>query len=388
MTHPSDDPPSAPPVESVENDASSATQPSAPGENASQEAGSQNPTQHTGEPRQPRRRRRRRRPSPMLAPEAIGQAQSEQTALSGNTTAPENSPRTPPAEGEPPKTLRRRRRRRRGPPREAASQEGTEGGDAQAEAGASVAHAAQSSPSSAERSERPENLASNDNAPREHPRRRRRPRRPAHGGNPTEIGSESRSGSELIADAAARSEAAIGRPRVGGPRNRRPRDGSPQRAGPRDREPQDAGSREWRPRNIGQRRAGGRQSDRQADGARTRGPRGTGSGDRRQGRDRDARPKKPEPKLYALESVVDRGFEDVTEESDESATRRVHWTIVKRTVADQKSGKAMSAVYVLQREGVDSEYPNLGAARAAVNKTIVHPEKLTLSKAEHAAAKK
>jgi hypothetical protein len=30
----------------------------------------------------------------------------------------------------------------------------------------------------------------------------------------------------------------------------------------------------------------------------------------------------------------------------------------------------------------------LGAARAAANKTVVHPEKLTLSKAEHAVAKK
>lgn len=98
--------------------------------------------------------------------------------------------------------------------------------------------------------------------------------------------------------------------------------------------------------------------------------------------------KRPEPKLYALESVVDRGFEDVADETDESGTRRVHWAIIKRTVADQKSGKAMSAVYVLQREGVDLEFPNLGAARAAVNKTIIHPEKLTLSKAEHAAAKK
>jgi hypothetical protein len=48
----------------------------------------------------------------------------------------------------------------------------------------------------------------------------------------------------------------------------------------------------------------------------------------------------------------------------------------------------MSAVYVLRREGIDAEFPNLGAARAAVNKTIVHPEKLTMSKAEHAAAKK
>jgi hypothetical protein len=86
--------------------------------------------------------------------------------------------------------------------------------------------------------------------------------------------------------------------------------------------------------------------------------------------------------------VVDRGFEDIAGEAEESATRRVHWTIVKRTVADQKSGKPMSAIYVLQRDGVESEFPNLGAARSAVNKTIVHPEKLTLSKAEHAAAKK
>ena len=80
--------------------------------------------------------------------------------------------------------------------------------------------------------------------------------------------------------------------------------------------------------------------------------------------------------------MVDRGFEDVTEDSNEGGqgdTRRVHWTIIKRTVADQKSGKAMSASYVLQREGVEAEFPNLGAARAAVNKTIVHPEKLTLS---------
>ena len=85
---------------------------------------------------------------------------------------------------------------------------------------------------------------------------------------------------------------------------------------------------------------------------------------------------------------MDRGFEDVDDDTAEGATRRVHWTIIKRTVADQKSGKPMSAVYVMQREGTESEFPNLGAARAAVNKTIVHPEKLTLSKAEHAAAKK
>ena len=89
--------------------------------------------------------------------------------------------------------------------------------------------------------------------------------------------------------------------------------------------------------------------------------------------------------------MVDRGFEDVTEDSNEGGeggTRRVHWTIIKRTVADQESGKPISATYVLKRDGVDTEFPGLGAARAAANKTIVHPEKLTLSKAEHAAAKK
>ena len=77
----------------------------------------------------------------------------------------------------------------------------------------------------------------------------------------------------------------------------------------------------------------------------------------------------------------DRGFEDVEEEG---VDRRVHWTIVKRTVADQISRKPMSASYVLQRDEVESDFPSLGAARSAVNKTIVHPEKLTLSKADHA----
>jgi hypothetical protein len=86
--------------------------------------------------------------------------------------------------------------------------------------------------------------------------------------------------------------------------------------------------------------------------------------------------------------MIDRGFEDVTDEADADATRRVHWTILKRTVADQQSGKPISATYVLQRDGIDTEFANLGAARAAANKTIVHPERLTLSKAEHAAAKK
>jgi len=70
------------------------------------------------------------------------------------------------------------------------------------------------------------------------------------------------------------------------------------------------------------------------------------------------------------------------------AGRRIHWAILKRSVADQNSGRVTSTNYVLQRDGVDTEYPSLGSARAAANKTIVHPEKLTLSKAEHAAARK
>ena len=62
----------------------------------------------------------------------------------------------------------------------------------------------------------------------------------------------------------------------------------------------------------------------------------------------------------------------------------MHWTIVKRTTADQISRKPVATVYVLQREGADTEFPTLGTARNAVNKTIVHPEKLTPSKAERA----
>ena len=43
----------------------------------------------------------------------------------------------------------------------------------------------------------------------------------------------------------------------------------------------------------------------------------------------------------------------------------------------------MSAQYLLKRDGAETEFPNLGAARAAVNKTIVHPEKLTKPKTDY-----
>jgi hypothetical protein len=117
---------------------------------------------------------------------------------------------------------------------------------------------------------------------------------------------------------------------------------------------------------------------------RPRGDRPDRGRDRTTGRGRDGPPQRRERALYSFDSVVDRGFDDVEEEA---GTRRVHWTIVKRTTADQISRKPVSALYVLQRDGTDSEFPNLGAARNEVNKTIVHPEKLTRSKAEYAAEK-
>ena len=93
--------------------------------------------------------------------------------------------------------------------------------------------------------------------------------------------------------------------------------------------------------------------------------------------------------------MVDRGFEDVAppppaegEAPAEGGTRRVDWTIVKRTLADQRAAKTVSAQYILKRDGAETEFPNLGAARAAVNKTIVHPEKLTKAKADYPTTKK
>jgi hypothetical protein len=219
--------------------------------------------------------------------------------------------------------------------------------------------------------------ASADGAPAAMPRRegelprRRRRRRPPLRPAGVEPRDEAQSASTAPREG--------GQPPRGDGRYRRPgesRAGGAQQqersGGPPPREP----GREPREREA---RGPGR---RERSGRAERGPR---SGQR--GRGRDAAPRHVEQKLYALEAMVDRGFEDVPDEAEESGSRRVHWTIVKRTVADQKSGKAMSATYVLQREGEETEFPNLGAARAAANKTIVHPEKLTMSKAEHAAAR-
>jgi len=189
--------------------------------------------------------------------------------------------------------------------------------------------------------------------------RNRRRRRPAVASAGTPAASDGADG------AAAPSERPAGR------RDRDQRG----RARPADRPPgPDQHSRGPRDRD---RRDGGARSDQRGD------QRGRGRGGP-PGRDRGPPGRKIERKLYSFDSVVDRGFDDVEEEA---GTRRVHWTILKRTTADQISRKPVSAVYVLQRDGNDSEFPNLGAARSAVNKTIIHPEKLTRSKEEYAAEK-
>jgi len=81
---------------------------------------------------------------------------------------------------------------------------------------------------------------------------------------------------------------------------------------------------------------------------------------------------------------VDHGFVEAPPAEEGGEARRVDWTITKRTVADQRSTKTISTVYVLKREGGETEFPYLAAAREAVNKKIVHPEKLTRPKADYA----
>ena len=149
--------------------------------------------------------------------------------------------------------------------------------------------------------------------------------------------------------------------------------------------------------NPGERRNGqSRDGERRERGPRRgKGGKPFGKGGDRDRGGRDNRRDKPAPKLYSFESVVDHGFEDVAmppptegEAPAEGGTRRVDWTIVKRTVADQRAAKTVSAQYILKRDGAETEFPNLGAARAAVNKTIVHPEKLTRPKADYPSTKK
>ena len=364
MPHSSDDPPSdrisaeapsAQPAEAQEGEPTSPSQPATPAEDASIASNPHDQTaDHSEAPRLSRRRRRRRRPpritDPAEATEA-SQNQAEHSATAGDVPPGADLPAMSPPEGGP----RRRRRRRRGPRREADSPEVAEDGAVQA-----ATRAPEPSPNVAPPSDSEPSVG----RPHEQPRSRRRRRRPPR---PAET---STAGADKIVAASAADGTAAGSPRY----RPAPYRGSRSR-GVRDRSSGDERSPERR--SVG--------DDRRSPNRRPRGRGAPRRDDGRRGRDRDAARKRPEQRLYALEAVVDRGFEDVVDAAEDNLTRRVHWTITKRTVADQDSGKPISATYVLKRDGVDREFPGLGAARAAVNKTIVHPEKLTLSKAEHAA---
>jgi hypothetical protein len=282
-----------------------------------------------------------------------------------------------PAAGDQPHRRRRRRRRRRRPRVEGAEANGS---TPLAESSA-AAPTASAQPAAVEGSSTapPEQAASTPSATTDAPRKGRRRRRgpPRQGSGAAPAGHDpmsSASGAAAPAPAATEPK----EPRHERHRARRPRSSREERA-----RGDDSGREQSRdPRLREGRDARGRDADRGRHKPGAGGPK-----DRRRGPDRGDFRRKPEPKLYRLESIVDRGFEEVADPATEGATRRVDWTILKRTTADQRTARALAAIYVLRRDGTDAEFAQLGAARAAVHKTISHPEKLTLSKAEHAKAK-
>jgi len=333
-------------------------------------------------PRRPRRRRRRRPPRE-----------------AGVAPQPEELSARPQGEGDP---SRRRRRRHRGTRPDTGTAEAAPREEIQAVEGppADGPDSAPHEASSAAGEGGPGVSASRDGKVRTHlGRRRRRPKIPPASASSGEIADDEPSverSSEPTRGFARNAGTSI-EPHTGEPGARRRRRRFPRpAAGTPISEHQPAGrsTDENSPGSAPGNRIGryrefpGRGSrdprDRPSSGRQER--RNGGPGRRERG-GRDVSQRRPEPRLYALEAVVDRGFEDVPDETD-GAMRRVHWTITKRTVADQQSGKPMTTAYVLKRDGVDTEFPSLGTARIAANKTIVHPEKLTLSKAEHAAARK
>ena len=365
MSHSSDDPsndrssteaPSIQPAEGQGREPGSQSGPNPAAEHVSAEGDQRGATADAEEvPRLPRRRRRRRRRPPRPADPAQATTaqrnQHEPPAAAGDASQDGDVAAAPPNADVGP---RRRRRRRRGPPRASGAAEPATVGPAEA---------AESSPVIAS----PSDGEPQQELPAAQPRGRRRRQRPPR---------------PLATSAAEADRVTDGAPVRGS------RTGAPQyRSGPY-RGSQNRGARNRRNGDEPSPDRGPARDDRPSADRRARGKRPPGRDDRRPGRGRDAPRKRPEPRLYALEAIVDRGFEDVVDAAEDNLTRRVHWTIVKRTVADQESGKPVSATYVLKRDGVDTEFPGLGAARSAANKTIVHPEKLTMSKAEHAAAKK
>lgn len=280
-----------------------------------------------------------------------------------------------------PRRRRRRRRRRRAvqptnaenvPVSATAAENISASATVSSVAGEAAPPGQQSEPSSPQPGASPSAEATADH-PRT-PRRRRRRRRPRL---PGERGSASREGgaSQILesppGDLAAHKDSAP---------DRKPRDARWARHGRGKEAVQEPGSREGDARGSGPRKPGHWGKD-----ARARGP--GGPKHRPYGGKRGV-PDKQEQKLYSSEAVVDHGFEDIAAGDDGSEARRIDWTIIKRTVADQRSTRTVSTVYVLRRDGVDTEFPYLGAARAAVNKKIVHPEKLTRPKSDYAAVAK
>lgn len=307
-------------------------------------------------------------PSAGAAP-VDGQPQPAAGAESSDQGAPQDAPR-----GDQPQHRRRRRRRRHRPRTDATAAPLGDGAVATPDAAAPPAGAEASSVIAAEQGAPLQTPRGSE--PHKRRRRRRRPR--PEGADPAaarDLRSEPAGGADPAATAVASTEPRRGRaPGREGRRHQGARENS---FGRDDRGRQ---SRDRREGEKGDARS--REPRHKRDGRDGRRPNGRG-----RDRDRDDRRKKPEPKLYRMEAIVDRGFEDVPDPATEGATRRVDWTILKRTTTDQHTARTVSAVYVLQRDGVDTEFPQLSAARAAVNKSIVHPEKLTLSKADHAAAR-
>ena len=298
-----------------------------------------------GAPHRPilRLRHLRHRRRPLRTAPRLGEASAGGEPAAGE---PSERPATP---GNHPMRARRRRRPPSPPPAVASAEPG-------AATDQEGAPAAVGDPATRPLGTRP---------PRNRKRRRRRPPAATPG-----------------ASEAAAGEAGTATPTEHRPEHRdRPRRARPPRA---EGERGDGASQRDRPNGAPPGRRDGRPGADRRDSQRDRGRGPPGRGGGPAGRGRGATDRKIERKLYSTDSVVDRGFDDVDEEA---GTRRVHWTIVKRTTADQISRKALSAVYVVQRDGSDTEFPNLGAARSAVNKTIVHPEKLTRSKEEYAAEK-
>ncbi len=411
MSHSPDDPPSdrvnpmspAHPAASGESQTETSARPQHPGEEAKGSADPQAATMVDGAP--PRRPRRRRHRCP---PRETGVAPQP-----GELSA------RPQVEDVP---SRRRRRRHRGTKPDTGTAEAAPGEEIRGFEGppadGPVPLLGKASPAAGEGG--PGVSAFLDGKVRTHLGRRRRPKIPPALASSEETADAVERSSQATGGFAQNAESGIelqvgqpsarrrrrrfSRPAAGTPiSEHQPADengprGAPRNRVGRDREfpgrsSRDLGDREGR--RLGQAEQGARrphESSSPRAGNRERASSGRqerqkgGPGPRERGR-RNAPQKRSEPRLYALESVVDRGFEDVPDETD-GAIRRVHWTITKRTVADQQSGKPMTTAYVLKRDGVDAEFPSLGTARMAANKTIVHPEKLTLSKAEHAAARK